>query len=199
MARISTHMHFSKLMLENSEDEVDICNFLLGLVSPDIYIDDETNEKYHYLDEDGDIDVKEFYESFNWESLNFKEKSFVLGYYSHLWFDEYYKFNASKLIVHNKNDLSDEELGHAVKNLLTYYDYKVINRFYDEIKQNIIENNDIIEIEKLEQIDIKKSKQLLTDFLSSPIHDQSNTYLINEKDYVELIYSSCDKFLSSIS
>src|SRR5665647_3180568 len=130
MPPISTHMHFGKIFIENSDDEIDIRSFILGMVSPDTFNDYDTFEEFHYLDEDGNIDVREFYEKFDLKKLNLQEKSFILGYYCHLWFDEYYKFNASKLTVHNSRDLPDKELSIAVKNTFKCYDAKAVGNYY---------------------------------------------------------------------
>ncbi len=199
MPRISTHMHFGKLLLESSDDDVDIHSFIIGLVAPDTFTDDKAFEHYHYVDEDGDISVKEFYESFEWGKFNLKQKSFVLGYYCHLWLDEYYKFNASKLTLHNNNDLPNDELGHAVKNVLFYYDKKVINGFYDKIKDNFKDYNLRLDIEKLNAIDLNRANQFVLDFLNTSVADSIDTDLIEEEEYLKFIYKSVDKFLNSLN
>lgn len=198
MPRFSTHMHFGKLLIESTDDEIDIRSFILGLAAPDTFIDDETFEDYHFADEDGDIDVRAFYESFDWDSFGLEQKSFVLGYYSHLWLDEYFKFNASKLTVHNKNDLPDEELGQAVKNLLEYYDNKIVDGFFDNIKDDI--DNFILELNivKLNSISTKKSKGIVTDYFKKIITNNIHTELIDEVEYTELISKSYSKFINSL-
>ena len=199
MPRISTHMHFGKLLLESSDDDVDIHSFILGMTAPDAFTDDKTFEQYHYVDEDGDISVRDFYESFDWSKFNLKQKSFVLGYYGHLWFDEYYKFNASKLTVHNNNDLSNEELGHAIKNLLLYYDNKVIDGFYDKIKEDFKNCNLKLQIEKLDKINLNKANKLVIDFFNMKTSDRIDTKLIIEEEYLKFIYKSVNKFLNSLN
>jgi len=62
MPPISSHMHFGKIFVENSDDEIDIKSFLIGIVAPDTIYDEDDFEDIHCLDEDGNIDVREFYE-----------------------------------------------------------------------------------------------------------------------------------------
>ena len=102
MPPISTVMHFGKKFME-SYDKVDIPNFIIGIILPSTLNDDQL-EELHNVDEDGNIDVREFYEKFDFKTMSLKDSSIVLGYYCHLWLDEYYKFNASKLKIHNKQN-----------------------------------------------------------------------------------------------
>src|SRR5665647_1067853 len=114
MPQMSTHLHFAKLLAENTDDDVHLCSLLLGIASPDTFSDDDSYYDYHFLEDnedgDDDIDVRQFYEEFDLKSMDRKEKWFIIGYYAHLWLDEYFKFNSSKLTLYNKYDLPDNEL-----------------------------------------------------------------------------------------
>lgn len=181
MPPISTIMHFGKIFIE-SQDKVDIPNFMIGIISPGTFNDDEL-EELHNFDEDGNLDVREFYEQFNFTNMNLKEKSIRLGYYCHLWFDEYYKFNASKLTIHNKLNLNDQELRRAVKDLLLYYDNKAIGNFYEKY----IEDINTVDTKTFEIIDIEKSKKILFEYLNEKKPIDAMTNLIKEEQYMSLI------------
>lgn len=198
MPPISTHMHFGKNFIENSDDEIDIRSYILGLVSPDTFNDDDSFEEFHYLDEDGNIDVREFYEKFDLKKLNLQEKSFVLGYYCHLWFDEYYKFNASKLTVHNSHDLSDDELSVAVKNTFKYYDANAIGSYYEKLKKDIKDYKININLKEIQNISIKKAKEKINEYFSEPVPENVYTDLINEEEYISFIKKSCSKIIKSL-
>jgi len=198
MPPISTHMHFGKIFIENSEEEIDIRSFILGMVSPDTFSDDETFEEFHCLDEDGNIDVREFYEKFNLKNLNLQQKSFVLGYYSHLWFDEYYKFNASRLIVHNCNDLPDEELSVAVKNTLKHYDLKAVGNYYTSIMNNIDDYKFNVNLKEVKHISVNESKKLLKEYYDEIEPDNIYPELIEEQEYMNFIRKSCSKIKKSL-
>ncbi len=198
MPPISTHMHFGKIFIENSDDEIDIRSFILGIVSPDTFNDDDAFEEFHCLDEDGNIDVREFYEKFDLKKLNIYEKSFVLGYYCHLWFDEYYKFNASKLTVHNSHDLPDEELTEAVKNIFKFYDSKAVGNFYEDVKYDIDGYKFNINLKEVKHINIKKSKEILKKYFDEKIPESICSELINEEEYLNFIQKSCSKIIKSL-
>lgn len=192
MPPISTIMHFGKIFIE-SQDEIDIPNFILGIVSPSTLNDDEL-EELHNFDEDGNLDVREFYEQFNFKTMTLQEKSLILGYYCHLWFDEYYKFNASKLTIHNKLNLSDEELRTAVKNLIIYYDNKAVGSFYEQY----IEDLNIVDTKTFDIIDTDKTKKILFEHLNEKKPDDAITKLIKEEHYMSFIRSGCSKIINSL-
>lgn len=197
MPPISTNMHFGKLFIENSKDEIHIPSFLIGMVSPET-MDEEDFEDMHTFDEDGNLDVREFYEQFNFSNLNLIEKSFVLGYYCHLWFSEYYKFNASKLKIHNKVDLTDEELVAAVKTILRYYDKKAINNFFNEYLQDISSSNIKLDLQEVSGICIRESKEKIVEFLNDTMPDVVYPQLIKEQEYMKFIKNGCSKIMKSL-
>ena len=197
MPPISTNMHFGKLFIENSKTDIHIPSFIIGMISPDT-INEEDFEDIHTLDEDGNIDVREFYEQFNINNLNLIQKSFILGYYCHLWFDEYYKFNASKLTLHNNVEMTDEELGTAVKTVLKYYDNKAINNFFEKYADEINEFNEKLNLNEISGVSIKKSKEKIYEFFRDAITEVANTQLIEEREYMNFIKNGCSKIMKSL-
>lgn len=190
-------MHFGKLFIENSKTDIHIPSFIIGMISPDT-INEEDFEDIHTLDEDGNIDVREFYEQFNINNLNLIQKSFILGYYCHLWFDEYYKFNASKLTLHNNVEMTDEELGTAVKTVLKYYDNKAINNFFEKYADEINEFNEKLNLNEISGVSIKKSKEKIYEFFRDAITEVANTQLIEEREYMNFIKNGCSKIMKSL-
>lgn len=197
MPPLSTNMHFGKLFIENSKEKIHIPSYILGMISPET-IDEEDFDDFHTQDEDGNIDVRDFYEQFDFRKLDLIQKSFVLGYYSHLWFDEYYKFNASKLTIHNNVDLTDEELGAAVKSTLKHYDYKSINNFFEKYANDIEEFNAEINLKEIEGICIEKAKDEIREFLKESMPDIDYPQLIEEQEYMSFIKKGCSKIMKSL-
>lgn len=197
MPPISTNMHFGKLFIENSEIKIDVPSFVIGIVSLET-IDEEAFEDLHTFDEDGNIDVREFYEQFNFKELSLEQKSFILGYYCHVWFDEYYKFNASKLKIRNSLDLTDEELGKAVKSILGFYDSKAIDNFFEKYKNEISSFNIQLNLTEIEGISIKEAKEKLMDFFKESTPDVLYPQLIDEQEYMNLIKNGFSKIMRSL-
>ncbi len=196
MPSISTHLHFGKVLLEHNDNDVDLLSYIMGLASPKTIFDEI--DEYHTLDEDGNIDVREFYEKFNIKELSLESKSFVLGYYSNLWLEEYYKFNARKLIIHNKEELSDEELILALENTVRYYDIAAVGDFYKKIKDSINDYNPNLNLNEIKYIDLNEVKKILIDYFNEVTPLITNKELMDEDEYNNFINRSCSKFLKSL-
>jgi len=196
MPSISTHLHFGKVLLENNNNDIDLLSYIMGLASPKTIFDEI--DEYHTLDEDGNIDVREFYEKFNIKELSLESKSFVLGYYSNLWLEEYYKFNARKLTIHNKEELSDEELILALENTVRYYDIAAIGDFYKKIKDSINDYNPNLNLNEIKYIDLNEVKKILIDYFNEVTPIITNKELMDEDEYNNFINKSCSKFLKSL-
>lgn len=196
MPSISTHLHFGKVLLENNNNDIDLLSYIMGLASPKTIFDEI--DEYHTLDEDGNIDVREFYEKFNIKELSLESKSFVLGYYSNLWLEEYYKFNARKLTIHNKEELSDEELILALENTVRFYDIAAIADFYKKIKDSINDYNPNLNLNEIKYIDLNEVKKILIDYFNEVTPIITNKELMDEDEYNNFINKSCSKFLKSL-
>lgn len=196
MPSISTHMHFGKVLIEKIDNDIDLLSYTMGLASPKTIFDEI--DEYHTLDEDGNIDVREFYEKFNIKELPLESKSFVLGYYSNLWLEEYYKFNASKLTIHNKEELSDEELIYALENTVKYYDIVAVGDFYRKIKDSINSYNPNLNLKETKYINFSEVKKILADYFNEIAPLNTHKELINEDEYNSFINKSCSKFLKSL-
>ncbi|MDW7667207.1 MAG: hypothetical protein SCJ93_00150 [Bacillota bacterium] len=204
MAQLSTHLHFAKLVLENIQDDIEVPPFLLGITAPDTYTNNKTYLKYHYIKDrdngDDDIDVHEFYEKFNFKKLSKSLKWFVVGYYAHLWFDEYIKFNTNRLTLRNNEGLEDKELSQCIKDLFKHYDRQITEDYYDDTMKNNLENFKLnLNLKPLKFIKVEKCKEvLLTELSKGPVNDIKED-LIYKEDYLELIDNSVVKFLKSLN
>jgi len=204
MAQLSTHLHFAKLVIENVQDEIEVPPFLLGITAPDTYNTNKTYLKYHYIKDrdngDDDIDVHEFYEKFNLNKLSKSLKWFVIGYYAHLWFDEYIKFNTNRLTLRNNEGLEDKELSKCIKDLFKHYDRQVTEDYYNSTVKKNIENFKLnLNLKPLKFIKVDRCKEVLMNELSKgPVNDVKED-LIYKEDYLDLIDNSVEKFLKSLN
>ena len=204
MAQLSTHLHFAKLVIENIQDDIEVPPFLLGITAPDTFINNKTYLKYHYIKDkengDDDIDVHEFYEKFNLKKLSKPVKWFVVGYYAHLWFDEYIKFNSNKLTLRNNDDLESSELSQCIKDLFKHYDRQITEEYYSEDIKTKIKNIKLnLNLKTLKFIKIEKCKGLLITELNKGPKNDVKEDLIYKDEYLELIDNSVVKFLKSLN
>ncbi|HCX02843.1 MAG TPA: hypothetical protein DHM42_00030 [Clostridiales bacterium] len=204
MAQLSTHLHFAKLVIENIQDDIEVPPFLLGITAPDTYTNNKTYLKYHYIKDrdngDDDIDVHEFYEKFNLSKLSNSHKWFVIGYYAHLWFDEYIKFNSNRLTLRNNEGLSDSELSQCIKDLFKHYDRQITEDYYGTNIKKTIESFDLnLNLKTLKFIKINRCKEVLLNELSKGPKNVIREDLIYKDEYLELIDNSVEKFLKSLN
>ncbi|KAF5033165.1 hypothetical protein DSECCO2_609600 [anaerobic digester metagenome] len=115
-----------------------------------------------------------------------------------MWFDEYYKFNASKLTIHNNLELSDEELRAAVKSTLRYYDYKAINNFFENYVKDINTLDIKINLKETNWVNIKKSKEKILEFLRDNKSETIYPQLIEEEEYMRFINNGFSKIKKSL-
>ncbi|MFO7887599.1 MAG: hypothetical protein R6U59_04705 [Eubacteriales bacterium] len=204
MAQLSTHLHFAKLIIENIQDDIEVPPFLLGISAPDTYSNNKTYLKYHYIKDrengDDDIDVHEFYEKFNFNKLEKSKKWFVIGYYAHLWFDEYIKFNTNRLTLRNNEGLNGKELSQHIKDLFKHYDRQITEEYYDKNIKEKIENYKLnLNLKPLKFIKINKCKEILLSELDKGPKYDIREDLIYKDEYLELIDNSVIKFLKSLN
>ncbi|MBN2285287.1 MAG: hypothetical protein JXQ26_00085 [Tissierellales bacterium] len=202
MPQMSTHLHFAKLLKENADDDVHLCSFLMGIAAPDTYPDEEAYDDFHFIEDDGneddDIDVREFYEKFDFKKMDIREKWFIIGYYAHLWLDEYIKFNTSKLTLNNDQDLPDQELTHAVVETMRLFDYEVTEGYFDEVIKEIDRSDFKISSKLLSHVDLDKAKQLIKETYYSQKPTINYGQLLDKDEYVNLINKSVNRFFKSL-
>jgi hypothetical protein len=202
MPQMSTHLHFAKLLKENSDDDVHLCSFLLGIAAPETYPDEDSYDDYHFLIDDGngddDIDVREFYEKFDFKNLDIKEKWFVIGYYAHLWLDEYIKFNTSKLTLNNENDLPDNELVYAVNETMRLFDYEITTGYFDIAIKDLDSLSLKITSKLLSHVNVDKAKELIKEVYRAKKPDRIYKNLLDKDEYIQLLTDSVAKFFKSI-
>lgn len=202
MLSISTNLHFGKILLEKISisdvlaTDIDLLSYVIGLASPKTIFDEL--DEYHTLDEDGNIDVREFYEKFNIKELPLEARSFVFGYYGSLWLEEYYKFNTSKLTIHNREGLSDDELILSLSNTVKYYDMVSVGDFYKKIRDSILAYDSNLNLNETKHINFNKVKEILADYFNESIPLVEHKNLIDQNEYNSFIDKSCSKFLKSL-
>ena len=125
-------------------------------------------------------------------------KSFVIGYYAHLWLDEYFKFNSSKLTLNNEFDLSDKQLSKSVKELMRLFDEEITNNYFDGIMKEIEGFNLDLKHKALKHVDIEKSKKLLFETYNEKKPSDVHEELLDRDEYKKLMKKSVKRFFKSL-
>jgi len=89
MADLSTHMYFASMMLKEFNIAIDDDDFFVGAVAPDSVRESDKFKELHLLEYNNEIQIQALHDFSN-SALNSKNKSFYLGYLTHLFLDYYY-------------------------------------------------------------------------------------------------------------
>ena len=107
MPNISTHINFLRILKNKYFNELDINFLTLGSIAPNYYIifNDMTKGCLSHFKEDSSkkCDLTKFKLNLSNKKLNYLEKSFAIGYYTHLWLDNYFDENIERLFISEYN------------------------------------------------------------------------------------------------
>jgi hypothetical protein len=92
MPGVSTHVNFTRLVYNYIGEKINSIMLLLGCIAPDCFDrhNAESFSKYHFSSKEKLFNLEEFLEA-TASSLNISRDmdSFIYGFYSHLWLDNY--------------------------------------------------------------------------------------------------------------
>lgn len=135
MPDISTHINFARLVLEKAETKNDITSFVLGTIAPDSALspkNDSAYRLYHFiLTETERSDLTLFMDinrSFR-QKANISERSFIDGYYAHLWLDNFMRTYGEDVSLVPPTHLTEKEIRVQFKENIKYYNYIAIKDF----------------------------------------------------------------------
>ena len=199
MPELSTHINFIKHLNDINFNDYDLYYLTLGSIAPDYYVVFKNKEKAclsHFKEKITDKpNIYSFKKKISNFKLSYYEKSYVMGYYYHLWLDNYFNENINNLPIKKStyNSFLEKKF---IKENIKNYDLKCIINFINSISlSNSIEyTHDIL------PVPIKRANNILRDlkFKSSIINlELSCPVLIDNNDYNEFIIKSVNNLISS--
>ena len=195
MPNISTHINFLRILKNKYFNEIDINFLTLGSIAPNYYIifNDMTKGCLSHFKEDSSkkCDLTKFKLNLSNKKLNYLEKSFAIGYYTHLWLDNYFDENIERLFISEYN-IQYLEYHVIINENIKNYDLKLIVDFISQI--NIIDSSftDFLPIK------LNKSISIFNDFKYKCLNKNFSTacpIILNENDYIKFINRCSDVFL----
>lgn len=196
MPNISTHINFIRVLTTKYFNEFDINFLTLGSIAPSYYIifnDIPKGCVSHFKDNPNNkCNLTKFKLNLSNKELNYSQKSFAIGYYIHLWLDNYFDENIKKLFLSKYNVQTFEStmiINENMKNL----DIKSLMGFISKI--TIIDSSFIDFL----PININKSIRIFKDFKYKCLNKNFNTtcpIILNEDDYIDFINNCSDIFLN---
>jgi hypothetical protein len=139
MPSTSTHINFARLVLEKSRIYFDPTYFILGNIAPDsatANISDVKFRLFHFMLTESGPDLNFYLEitsPFRQKSHT-SERSFIDGYYTHLWLDNFMKSYTDDLMYISQPNLSVSEAKAKFNANVEYYNLVAIKDFVKNIK-----------------------------------------------------------------
>ncbi|MDU2489118.1 MAG: zinc dependent phospholipase C family protein [Clostridium celatum] len=199
MPNISTHINFLRILKNKYFNELDINFLTLGSIAPNYYvIFNDTNKSClsHFKEDSSEkCNLTKFRLNLSNKKLNYLEKSFAMGYYTHLWLDNYFDENIERFFISKSNIEtygSHVILNENIKN----YDIKLIIDFISKI--NIIDSS----FKDFLPIKLNKSINIFNDFKYKCLNKNFNTacpIIITENDYIRFINVCSNVFLKEFN
>lgn len=196
MPNISTHINFIRILTNKHFDAFDIKFLILGSIAPNYYsiFNDIPKECLsHFKENQNDkCDLTKFKLNLSNKSLRYSEESFAMGYYIHLWLDNYFDTNIEKFFL-SKYNLRTLDSHVIINENIKNYDIKSIVDFISKI--TVIETpfKDFLPIK------LNKSINIFNDFKYKCLNKNFNTIcptIFHEDDYINFINECSDIFLN---
>lgn len=204
MPNISTHINFIKCLINNNLKDYDINYLTLGSVAPDYYIVFNNDEKgciSHFkkiISETSNLDY--FKNKFSNIDFTHQEKSYILGYYAHLWLDNYFYYNNDNLIVNiDFSNFTPFIINRFIKENIRVYDLRTSLHFISNINieySNLDISNNIL------PIPINKALHIWNDFKFKSMNKSLELNcpdVLSTEDYYGFINKASVEFLKEYS
>ncbi len=197
----STHLNFSVLYLLKSKVNFNPSTLILGTLAPDLVWEqtqdsldiDEEFKKSHFLDDDKKVDLHGYTQFINFPKIkDINEKSFFIGYYCHLWLDNYFESKGKELISENIDSIDKKK---TAKNNIMHYNIENTREFFNNL---IVEESfDIFKgFESITFDRLYKSYSNYIEFTLSISSVSSNDQILIEKSrYDSFINEALSKFI----
>ncbi len=203
MPGISTHVHFARLLLPKLETPYDSFYFVSGSVAADCFEqgDDESFRLYHFIGPEEEIDLERFLDvaCITRQSGDLRQRSFIDGYYAHLWLDRYVRLHSDALPVVNPGNLTQDELRALIRANIERYDLIAIVSFVNTIRQpsTLIEPFSGLTFVSLER-SVRSYRQLIN--AAQTVGDKPAQRVVIDRDqYTYFLAEATDKFASVLN
>lgn len=199
MPNISTHINFLRILKNKYFNEFDINFLTLGSIAPNYYVifNDANKSCLSHFKEDSSkkCNLTKFKLHLANKKLNYLEKSFAMGYYTHLWLDNYFDENIERFFI-SKSNIETYGSHVIINENIKNYDMKLIIDFISKI--NIIDSSftDFLPIK------LNKSINIFNDFKYKCLNKNFNTaypIIITENEYIKFINGCSDVFLKEFN
>ena len=123
MPSVNLHLHFTFILSSDHNFNLQFFPYILGNIAPDCinFSDKDSFISSHYLS-NCCFNLQPLIDKIKIKDINDENQwAFLIGYFSHIWFDKYDKENKSTIQIKNPLDLDEKSLKEKTRNILNYY------------------------------------------------------------------------------
>lgn len=200
MPSISTHINFARLVLEKSHIYFDPTYFVLGTIAPDSATDNINDKKFrlfHFMLTEAGPDLHFYLEITNplRQKSHTSERSFIDGYYTHLWLDNFMKSYSDDIRYMSLLHISVSEAKAQFNANVEYYNLVAIKDFVMGIKDPAERLPTITDLEFISYDAILKLwDTFLAEFTN--FKDTGTSPVVITKDlYLRFLSKAADEFI----
>lgn len=200
MPGITTHLNFSRLLKNGGLCNNNYYYFILGSMAPDYYIsfyDEKMGLISHFKTSTSDKSNLDYFQELSgFYELNGKEQAYIIGYYSHLWLDNYI-FDFGNTLTENKIEGMDERHHRQLfKKNIELYDLQNIRLELDDLAKCLFSSERFISNLPVSPI---KAYEVLKPLINPNIDKALNANIpriINESEYNKFLEHASVIFLN---
>ena len=200
MPGVSTHVNFARLILTRIERQYDVSSFVWGTIAPDCFDrkSDESFYNYHFARETSASNLEYFMKvtHISRQSHNISIQSFIDGYYSHLWFDNFTRIHENLLRVTNPSELPQDELNLAMKSNIEQYDLADTATFLEKMGKSPPLRKSIPGLEFVSFECVTRFVSQLTDSSKKVQEISSFPVILARDDYNCFLENAVDEFVN---
>lgn len=200
MPSISTHLNFTKLLNNKGFNNCDSNYFLLGSIAPDYYInfyDEKMGCISHFKKSIFDkSNLNDFVRFVSKKEFSSKELSYIKGYYTHLWLDNYLFDFGDCLGIDKPEGMEEKSARQFIKDNIRIYDISKIRE--ELIRQNCCNCSSEGFVNHL-PVTIEKAVELLETFKNTGLGEAVGinvVTVVKESNYYKFLENAVKDFLN---
>jgi hypothetical protein len=145
---ITSCINFARLVISKSAIKYDLTSYVLGAIAPNAGKDPTNDSTYrlrHFVVGETNPDLAFFLEATRHlrNKSNISERSFVDGYYAHLWLDNYMRNYGEDIRLIHQLNLTPKQIKTYFKQNIRHYNLVAIRDFVTEVRTPMLKIREI--------------------------------------------------------
>jgi hypothetical protein len=188
-------------VLEKAGTKYDITSFVLGTIAPDSALTPKNDSAYrlhHFILTETELSDLAFFVDMNRsfrQKSNISERSFIDGYYAHLWLDNFMRTYGEDIRLVSQTHLTEKEIRSQFKENIKHYDFVAIKDFVTRITTPPLRMRTIPGIDFISFASITKLWNQFVASFKEFKETESLTVIVTQEQHERFLENSADEFV----